>query len=564
MTLSNKDKTPPAAHPATRTTGPSQPSKPPREPRGLDDTLDAIEVVPLKVARAARPSKPTTSAATQQTLAPKPPATTQRPATPSKPTTPAPKPPATPAAPPPPSAPAPDVTPPSTLNPWSPPSKPIAIGEPVVSTTSDPLAQSPAPSTLAAERDATASSPHARPTAKSATPGPPTTGSPTAATASLAAPAQEASRKPSKDQTARKNQPAVKPRRRRHDLDLLRIFAAMMVVVVHANEFLATDPRTRDWLFMDIWSASQRASLPLFFMISGAILLSRPQLDRRRLVRHNVFKMLILFAFWSAFYAAYKVHFHQDYSPYSIALQLLRDYGHLWFLPAMAVCYLCLPPIHAALHNGRQGAIWMVGLFVGVVLLPNALELVPVDGQTWQQVVSRFAPQQAGYVGYMVLGYWLNRWRYGASTLLLAPLGFIAATAASAGGTYWYSLNISNEPVEWLFGPFSPTSALQAVALFCLFLTLRNWHPHRGTAWVLGELSACTLGLYLLHPFFLALLKNRGVQSLNAGAFVTTHTGIGSQWIPVIGAPTLALTVAFVCLVVSFIGRRVPLLKQVI
>ncbi|WP_126622365.1 acyltransferase [Actinomyces bovis] len=345
-------------------------------------------------------------------------------------------------------------------------------------------------------------------------------------------------------------QPQRQPRR--HELDVLRIFAVVMVVMANTNAGLFKGAATHDHAFVvaDVWAALQCAGIPLFFMISGATLLRGPDLDRRRLLWQTIGRLLFLYLFWSAFYAAYKVHAQGDYSKYNIALQLAKGYEHLWLLLAMIMAYLLVPPIHAALHRGHLEVRWLVAAFVVVVLIWHALNLVPLQSALWHELVAKFAPAQAQYVGYMLLGYWLDHWRFGSSTRFLAPIVFLAASAASAYGTYWYCLHQSSYKVEWLFGPFSPTTVLQAVSLFCLALSWRSWKPDAIASRAVREVSGAALGVYLLHPYILEVLKNRGIQAQQLGV--------------IFGVPRLALIVAFGCLVVTFTARHLPLVRRTV
>ena len=64
---------------------------------------------------------------------------------------------------------------------------------------------------------------------------------------------------------------------RRRDYDLLRVCSMFAVVFLHT----AADPlRTASgflWHFANLASSLATAAVPLFFMLSGALLLSQPQ-----------------------------------------------------------------------------------------------------------------------------------------------------------------------------------------------------------------------------------------------------------------------------------------------
>ena len=64
----------------------------------------------------------------------------------------------------------------------------------------------------------------------------------------------------------------------------------------------------------------------------------------------------------------------------------------------------------------------------------------------------------------------------------------------------------------------------------------------------IGELSACTLGIYLLHPFVMELLLHFGFGTM------IVHAGIGTVLV------TVAVTA--ICLCVTAVLRRIPVVGK--
>ena len=59
--------------------------------------------------------------------------------------------------------------------------------------------------------------------------------------------------------------------------DLLRIFASFMVVMLHVSAFYwdKIQPQTEQWRALNLFDSAVRSCVPLFFMLSGALLLSQ-------------------------------------------------------------------------------------------------------------------------------------------------------------------------------------------------------------------------------------------------------------------------------------------------
>lgn len=156
----------------------------------------------------------------------------------------------------------------------------------------------------------------------------------------------------------------------------------------------------------------------------------------------------------------------------------------------------------------------------------------------------------ANTVGYMLLGHWLNQCRFGSATRVWAPTAFVVATAVAVGVNHWYCVSVLGRADELLYGYFSPLTVAQAAALFCLTLSWRAWNPDPRAVRVLGEVSACTLGVYLMHPFGLAVLKELGVTTELFG--------------PVLGVPAVAVIIYVICCAASWVARRNPLARRLV
>lgn len=64
---------------------------------------------------------------------------------------------------------------------------------------------------------------------------------------------------------------------RRVEYDLLRITACMMVVMLHVSAFYWTklSPNCTEWKVINLYDSFVRSSVPLFFLLSGVLFLSK-------------------------------------------------------------------------------------------------------------------------------------------------------------------------------------------------------------------------------------------------------------------------------------------------
>lgn len=215
---------------------------------------------------------------------------------------------------------------------------------------------------------------------------------------------------------------------------------------------------------------------------------------------------------------------------------------HLWFLPKMITAYLLLPVLWLIVRE-RDGK-YLDGCLLGGILLyflSQTLRNLPLGGSL-SGLLTAFEYPMNSFLLYMLLGYRLSS-RESKLGLLPLLLGFGLSVLAAAGLNGWLSLRKGglDDTMYNLQTVFSMTEAS------CIFLLFRRWGQRRpfGCRKLLAELSAGTLGVYLLHVFLLEHL-----QQWLGGPLSTVS--------PLISIPLLSLAVFGLCMAISCLIRRIP------
>ena len=294
---------------------------------------------------------------------------------------------------------------------------------------------------------------------------------------------------------------------RRAELDLCRVIACLAVAAIHtAMLFWDFSPAAPAWAFWNLFSLAVRFGVPLFFLLSGALLLGRETLDFRRHLR-RILHLIVLFYVWSALSRLIDAacgRVWMDGTP--LKLLILQGYYHLWFLPALALCYCALPLLHAAIHGGADNLRRGARLLFFVVLALAVLDAAP-DKLDWlSALLSPWRLSHFRYLIYLPLGWILAERTLStraltalglaalASLLVLARLNRLAALAAGRA-------------VDAYYGYLTPSAALGACFVLALCRRLAPWAAKRAAT--LKKLAGCTLGVYLMHPVFIDLLRGR-------------------------------------------------------
>ena len=289
---------------------------------------------------------------------------------------------------------------------------------------------------------------------------------------------------------------------RRYELDLCRIFACLMIIMIHlSGSGWHIDPASADWRVYNFVHTAVRAGIPLFFMISGALFLSREELDWKHLLCHNLLRLLGVYVFWSMLYELNQQRlFHTYDSLLDFFIGMSYGHYHLWFIPAMVLVYLFLPILHGAIHGKPIPPSFILIVFLVVLVLKATLLLIPNPPLLLSQLLSKIDLGNLKYFVYMILGYWLSTKTYGRRTLIITPVVFFCVVFFMSLGNQWHA-RLTGQPSGWFTDYFALPIVIASCCVFCFFLCFREKLPH-AVGNILQELSNCTLGsIFSIHLF---------------------------------------------------------------
>lgn len=289
--------------------------------------------------------------------------------------------------------------------------------------------------------------------------------------------------------------------------DALRTFAILAVVLLHCAAMniggeLPGD--TRFWV-INLIDGGVRWGVPVFVMLSGAFLLDPEKEMTPRQWLARVGRIALLTVFWGAVYALYDAraaHMGLEWLLEGlISLVTCRLHYHLWFLPMLLGLYLLLPLFRALVQGAERRTLWLaVGLWAAALALDKLFAFAPdLPGGGWFQALD--LGHLLGYGGYLILGYLLRtcQIRPGRAYCLYAAgaLGLLVTWV----GTYLASVATGHFAVG-LYSYFVPNVIVTAAAVFLLVR-----HLDLGKRPVWGQLSALSLGVFVLHPLFMDLTR---------------------------------------------------------
>lgn len=339
-------------------------------------------------------------------------------------------------------------------------------------------------------------------------------------------------------------------------VEYIRAIACFMVVFLHSAAPLLykyNDLPLNYWFIGNIYDSLVRVSVPLFFMISGFLLLQKDE-PLPLYFSKRFSKLFIPIVFWSLFFVVWGKFIEKDSSPelwHLYSLFLTPSHYHLWFLYALVGLYSFVPLLRKITSSADNNLLiyYCVIWFMAASIIPFIEKISGIDSKIDLNSIS-------GYIGYFVLGFILGRKDISAKVFVVSSALYLSLILLTAVGTYY--LTIKNQGIfdEYLYSYLAPNTIIAGGACFILikYLAINSALLQRESIQkVTKTISSCSFGIYLVHPVFLYLLKN-GCLGFELSAF----SGNTLLYVPLTSVLVFALS-----LFVIFIIKKIPTLKLI-
>ena len=310
------------------------------------------------------------------------------------------------------------------------------------------------------------------------------------------------------------NRTAGQPRSgKRMYLDVLRAWATFSVFTIHIALFYAEQEATSiGFILSNLVNSMVRTAIPVFVMISGALLLDEKYAYSAQKLKKMIKTRLLFFILWSACYtlcfAVLKPMLTGGtVSLYEVLDMLVNGYAHLWFIPMLIGLYLILPLLRLWVkkENRKYVEYFLILSLIFTSVLPFVTEklgdLFPAF-ESFEGLHENLSLQYtAGYTGYFILGWYLNTYPVKNPKIWYAA-GFFGMLMTFAG-TQAFTM-IKGEPRNF-YSVFAVNILLHSAGHFLL---VKNWlgdRQHDGSRLSRFVQFVCvnSMGIYAIHPFFI-------------------------------------------------------------
>lgn len=342
-------------------------------------------------------------------------------------------------------------------------------------------------------------------------------------------------------------------------VDLIRTIAIILVILLHASIEQYPVVSVVDsgvfvrWWSVNIYDSIARPCVPLFVMLSGALLLQPSKVEEplRVFFKKRFSRIALPFLFWGAAYFAWRFFVNGEVLTLdSIGQGLIwGPYFHFWFLYMLIGLYLITPLLRVLVAH----ADWkLLRYFLLLWLLgTSAVPLLGIFGATsFNSNIFLFT----GYIGYFILGLYLLKVRLRSSTLYIAlALGLVWTIV----GTYLITASVGGSLQYFFYDFFSANVILESVALFLLLGSFQygkteKSFPHFDA--LLHFISKNSLAIYMFHIMVLETLQKGYL------GFKISLTTIN----PTLEIPLVTVVTLFICLLIFYPMKKIPVLNKLI
>lgn len=292
-------------------------------------------------------------------------------------------------------------------------------------------------------------------------------------------------------------------------LDLLRIIACFLVIVNHTNSsiFLSATPQNLSWFVSLSYFFVSKIAVPIFFMISGYLMLNRCDSWKKTLDR--LFRIAIVLLACSFIYATYRaLNTGGDISVLHIVKEALTVYrkspsNALWYLYAYLGILVMLPFLQkmaAAMSRTDYHIFFAVsGLYYSVLpILSHYFPKVIIYGEFR-------LPIFGAYIAMLLIGGYFSRFEIKKSRagFFIAAMLFLIMLAFNVTATFFEYQKSSSSYLFFDNRAFLPI-VLQSVCVFYVFSFVKL--PEK-TSRAISFIGAHTFGIYLISDMTIDLLN---------------------------------------------------------
>ena len=342
-------------------------------------------------------------------------------------------------------------------------------------------------------------------------------------------------------------------------LDQLRSLAIFCVIVGHVCTFFG-EGSYGNWMVSTTLISIVRIGVPLFLMVSGALLLNR-EMDMKIFFKKRARNVVVPFICWTVIFSIFGLIYFKGFTGYELSVKYFVDvlFGFKgvstvsWFIWFLLGIYLLIPVLNSfILDKGFDGAKYLLFL----IFLFSILFSV---GFFTDEITNLFRTIYyfVYAIAYYILGYFIQNYKFDLSDEKLTVIGFILFIFGAACNFYsMYVLGYGNWGINKL-DFFNIFVVIETVGVFLMFkyfnvkMISSRLKPLKETflANLVVSYSTCTFGIFFLHWVIVNYIAYNPF-------FDQFRVGKAYIWIPL-----FSVLIALLSWAIIYVLSKIPILK---
>lgn len=334
-------------------------------------------------------------------------------------------------------------------------------------------------------------------------------------------------------------------------LDFLRFFAIVAVIATHialyftkSNPYIYIYMNCNFWYFAIILRFLGWIGVPIFLMISGALLINRRE-STIGFLKKRYKRVIIPALFWVGIFIGFiffcsSIGYLDFNEPFSLDLIINTFLGnskyanHFWYIPVILVMYLLIALINKIMMKYENFLRYLLYISIFLVIIH---QFYPIFG-SWK-------PWNLNYIIFPIFGYYLftidltsdNLLKYVKLTNEMISISSIIIFLVSYGIIIFYAVKSYTDStiiIDYHFGIFN------IIACVSIFLFFKHFEESEGLiggifnfikrnfSKIILSVSVCSYGMYLSHRIFIYsiiyLMPTSLFNGHNLACLVTWYT----------------------------------------
>jgi len=281
--------------------------------------------------------------------------------------------------------------------------------------------------------------------------------------------------------------------------DLIRVIACLAVILLHVSArgiylFIQGEVSHKWWLIAVGVNSATRWCVPVFVMLSGALLLRKPHSWKETYFR-RLPRMALVLAVAAAIYTLWQIYFTKDLTLRSFldGLYYGQPYYHLYFFFVIMGLYAILPVLSRLFSQIDQTTtLWATCIACLITSISFTL-----SGSS-----ATFITFAVPYIGYFAFGYYLSRYQPRLPYRWIMVAAYAVTFAAVELATLVKGANWPRTLFPHTY--FAPNTFVFAIGVFG---TLYEMRPNARAATALAFLAPLTLIAYIIHPMIMETIR---------------------------------------------------------